>query len=170
MDPDKRRPLAPKGGNDQIFTPPELATAIVEYFKPRGTVLDPCKGRGAFYDALARHVGVCSWCEITEGHDFFHARGHWDWIITNPPWSKFRPFLNRAMLVADNVVFLALLNAWFMRARVRDMREAGFGIKEILLLDTPPKPWPQTGFQLGAVHIQRGYAKNSCKINFSVPN
>lgn len=33
----------------------------------------------------------------------------------------------------------------------------GFGMKEILFVPTPPKPWPQTGFSLGAMYIQRGY-------------
>ena len=37
------------------------------------------------------------------------------------------------------------------------MREYGFGIKEIYCVDTPKKPWPQLGFQLAAVHTQRGY-------------
>ena len=82
---------------------------------------------------------------------------HQDWIITNPPWSKFRDFLKKSMEVSDNVVFLALLNAWFMKARVRDMSQAGFGVVEVLMIDTPAKPWPQTGFQLAAVHIKRGH-------------
>jgi hypothetical protein len=60
------------------------------------------------------------------------------------------------MEVADNVVFLCLINAFFMRARIRDMEQAGFGFREIVFLDTPKAPWPQTGFQLGAIFIQRG--------------
>lgn len=99
----------------------------------------------------------CEWCEIDEGRDFLTVEGRWDWIVTNPPWSQFRTFLAKSMEVADNVVFLSLLNAWFMRARVADMRKARFGIVEVLMLDTPPKPWPQTGFQLAAVHAKRGH-------------
>lgn len=100
---------------------------------------------------------TAEWCEIDEGIDFLTVEGKWDWIVTNPPWSKFRAFLAKSMEVADNVVFLALLNAWFMRARVADMRKADFGLVEVLMLDTPPKPWPQTGFQLAAVHAKRGH-------------
>ena len=37
------------------------------------------------------------------------------------------------------------------------MRNAGFGVKEFYCVDTPKKPWPQLGFQLAAVHTQRGY-------------
>jgi hypothetical protein len=67
------------------------------------------------------------------------------------------------MECSNNVVFLCLVNAFFMKARLRDMEEAGFGIREILFVPTPPKPWPQTGFSLGAVHIQRGWT-GDCKM------
>lgn len=137
-----------------------MASRIVAHFHPVGLILEPCAGAGAF----VRAIPGCDWCEIDEGRDFLTTRGHWDWIVTNPPWSKFRPFLQHSMRVADNVVFLSLVNAFFMRARIADMRNAGFGIVEILLLPTPPKPWPQTGFQLGATHIRRGH-QNLIKIN-----
>lgn len=140
-----------------VFTPDYLAEYIINHYQPSGKILEPCRGRGAF----TQFMPECSWCEITEGINFFEVKlDHYDWVVTNPPWSQFRQFLQKSMEVADNVVFLALLNAWFMKARVRDMQEAGFGIKEALLLDTPEKPWPQTGFQLAAVHIKRGYVGN----------
>lgn len=34
-----------------------------------------------------------------------------------------------------------------MRGRLTAMRAAGFGLKEALLLDNRPKPWPNSGFQ-----------------------
>ena len=37
------------------------------------------------------------------------------------------------------------------------IRDSGFAVKEIYCVDTPKKPWPQLGFQLAAVHTQRGY-------------
>ncbi len=154
------RPLAPKGGNDVVMTPSYLAEAIVNYFAPNGNVLEPCRGQGSFTNALEVRGCEVDWCEITEGRDFLtHDFGgkYYDWVMTNPPWSKLRPFLHRAMEVSDNVVFLCLVNAFFMKARIRDMHEAGFGFKEIAFVDTPAKPWPQTGFQLGAIHIERGY-------------
>jgi hypothetical protein len=42
----------------------------------------------------------------------------------------------------------------YTKARIRDMREAGFHIEDILLLDMP-KEFPQSGFQLGAVYLRR---------------
>jgi hypothetical protein len=159
------RPLAPKGGNDRVYTPPELAKQIVEHFDVRGKRLDPCRGMGAFYTAMLEHseFAFVEWCEIDDGFDFFDPdiTQHYDWVCTNPPWSQLRAFLNKSMEVADNVVFLCLVNAFFMKARQSDMKAAGFGMKEIVFVPTPAKPWPQTGFSLGAVHIQRGY-KGPC--------
>ena len=48
-----------------------------------------------------------------------------------------------------------------LKARFRDMQEAGFMIREIALVDTPPEPWPQSGFQLAAIHFQKGWRGKS---------
>lgn len=149
----KMRSLVPCNGNDVVYTPDALALSIIEHFNPHGLICEPCRGGGAF----TQYMPGCDWYEIQEGRDFLQADGQWDWIVTNPPWSKVRPFLAKSMSCAENVVFLCLVNAFFMRARQRDMKEAGFGIKEILFVPTPPKPWPQTGFSLGAIHLQRNY-------------
>jgi hypothetical protein len=157
----KRQPLAPKGGNDDVMTPRDLAAAIINHYKPVGAILDPCRGAGAFYDQFPNAGSGCNdWCELKEGRDFliydFQGR-RFDWLLTNPPWSLLRPFLKRSMEVSDNIVFLCLVNAFFMKARLRDIEEAGFGLKEILLVPQPPPPWPATGFALGATHLQREY-------------
>lgn len=67
------------------------------------------------------------------------------------------------MELANDVVFLSLVNAFFMKARLRDIEEFGFRFKEILFVDTPPKPFPQFGIQLGCVHIKKGYV-GDCKV------
>lgn len=104
-----------------------------------------------------RAMPGCEWCEIDEGKDFLAIEGQWDWIVTNPPWSKFRQFLAKAMQCAGDVVFLVTMNHFFTKARMRDVAEAGFGFVEALLVPTPPKPWPQSGFQVAAVHLRKGY-------------
>ena len=152
----KGRPLIPKGGDDRVYTPDALAAAIVAHFEPSGRTLDPCRGKRAF----SRCMPDCDFCELDEGLDFLKIKvsKRYDWIVTNPPWGKFRPFLIHAMRSAENVVYLVTVNHFFTKARVRDMDEACFGLVEILYVDTPPKPWPQSGFQVAAVHIRRGYA------------
>lgn len=143
--------LIPKGGNDCIQTPIEVAKHCVEYFKPTGRILEPCKGDGNFLKVLPIKT---DWCEIKEDKDFMNYNKKVDWIITitNPPFSKFRAFLNKSMDVADNIVFLATINHIWLKARLRDMKEKGFEIKEIVTIDTP-ETFPQSGFQVGYIHI-----------------
>jgi hypothetical protein len=145
---DGMRSMVTKSGNDRIYTPDYLAKEIVEHFKPIGKILEPCCGEGAFL----KYLPTADWCEIDKGRDFMLAKGKWDWIITNPPYSKYRDFLSHSFDLADNIVFLQFVNAFFMRKRVGIMRDKGFEIKEILYLSTPPKPWPQTGFQVGCIY------------------
>lgn len=139
--------------NDEVQTPPELARRLVRHFRPRGRILEPCRGDGNFLAALP---GRTEWCEIKAGRDFFAWDRKVDWIITNPPWSEIRRFLQQAMRFSDHVVFLLTINHVWTRARVRDIREAGFGIREIVLVDMPAS-FPQSGFQLGAVYVARGW-------------
>jgi hypothetical protein len=156
----RRRALVPAtNGPDNVATPYALARLIVEYYKPRGRVLDPCRGEAQpFYKALLRQPRcIVDWCEIAEGRDFLRYDQHVDWIITNPPWSKIFTFVKHAMTISDNIVFLCSLQSLTLRARMTAMRDARFGLKEALLLPHPPKPWPASGFQLVAMHVRRGY-------------
>jgi DNA modification methylase len=144
-----------------LQTPDDLAKNIVQHFLPQitGRVLEPCDGGGAFNRAFAYHgIKDVTALEITRGSDFFVFHERVSWLVTNPPWSLARRFLQHAYEVSDNVVFLIpLCHVLSLRARIADMEEAGFGIKEVLLCPTPARPWVQGGFQLGAVHLQRGY-------------
>lgn len=148
-------PLTKNNGNDKIMTPAWLAEKIVKHFRPSGKILEPCCGTGSFLQYLPN----ADYYEIDKGKDFLEATGKWDWIITKPPYSIYRKFLNKSMEVADNVVFLQSINTTFYKARMRDMFNNDFGIKEIYLIDTP-KEFPQFGFQMGCVHYKRNYEGN----------
>ena len=140
---------------DLVMTPDWLAKEIIEHFSPTGRILDPCRGQGAFYDNY--NTEDKDWCELGEGKDFLTYNEKVNWIITNPPWSKMKEFLLHGMKVSDNIVYLTTINHYTTKKRIRDMRENNFAIKEIYCIPTPKKPWPQLGFQLAAVHTQRGY-------------
>ena len=143
---------------DVVLTPPDLAAVVIAHFAPqmRGRVLDPAKGEGAFYDALPGHLDRY-WCEVSEGRDFFEWREPVDWIITNPPWSKLRAFTRHAMGASDNIVWLVHMPNITTKARLRDLEQHGFGVAELVWIDTP-RDWPQSGFQLVAAHLKRGYS------------
>lgn len=139
--------------NDCVQTPIEYAKMIVEHFKPIGKILEPCKGDGNFLKVLPKNT---DWCEILEGKDFFDYNKKVDWIITNPPYSQMRRFIQKSMEVSDNIVFLTSINHLWLKARLRDIFEKDFGIKEIIIFDTP-KNFPQSGFQFGCFHLCKNY-------------
>ena len=145
---------------DIVMTPQYLAKDIIRHFNPTGIILDPSRGTGAFYDNFPTlHDSLCTkdWCELGENKDFLNYNRKVDWIITNPPWSKMQLFLEHGMKISDNIVYLTTINHYTTKRRIREMRSYGFSVKEIYCVDTPKKPWPQLGFQLAAVHTQRGY-------------
>lgn len=149
---------------DIVMTPEPLAKEIIDHYNPSGKILDPCRGLGAFYNNFPGNDN--DWCELGEDKDFLIYNDKVDWIITNPPWSKIRDFLSHGMQISDNIVYLITINHYTTKRRIKDMRDNDFGIKEIYCVPTPGKPWPQLGFQIAAVHTQRGYY-GDLKISYS---
>jgi len=140
--------------DDEIMTPEYLAEALVNHFKPSGKILEPCKGTGNFLKFLPKGT---LWCEISEGKNFFDFNEKVDWIITNPPWSQIRKFLQHSLEISKNVCFLFTINHLWTKARIKDIKKAGFGIREIVLFDTPDN-FPPLGFQVGMIHLQYKYS------------
>ena len=143
---------------DLVFTPDYLAEEILKHYNPSGTMLEPCRGGGDFWAPMHNYTDEVRFCEITEGLDFFDFNEHVNWIITNPPWSKIRQFLDHSFkLDVDNIVYLCNVNAFMTKARLRSIAENGYGIKEFYCVKAPKTNWPQQGFQLAATHIQKGW-------------
>jgi hypothetical protein len=160
----KSQPNRDYRSEDRVMTPLPLARAIVDALQPSGLLLEPCAGDNAFVDAMAPY-GQVEWCEIERGRDFFKWTTHVDWICTNPPWRQFAAFLEHSLAVADNVVFLATANHWYTKHRGRMVRDAGFGYRRLLWVPWPPSGiWPATGFQLGAMHVARGYCGDQSNV------
>jgi len=160
--PLKKRSLIPKGGNDNIMTPPKLALDIVRYFNPSGLMLEPCSGDGAFWDAMRSVIPdgepLPDEFEISKGKDFLLAdltSYNYSWLITNPPFSKIRKFLIKSMQVANNIVFLCPSNHLLgLKARKRDILQAGFHFREVVWVEKPVE-WPSSGFSYAAIHLSK---------------
>lgn len=145
--------------SDVIYTPPAIAKEIVDYFKPCGRMLDPCRGGGAFWNAMPG----ADWCEISEGLDFFEWRKPVDWIVSNPPYSILDEWMEHSYEVAENIVYLLPLPKVFNSARRLQMICERGGMAEILVVTAGRKlgfPW---GYACGAIHFKTGY-KGKCKI------
>lgn len=151
----KSQPNRNYKSDDVVMTPEELAIKLINHFKPQGKGLEPCRGTGNIW----RHLNNADWCEISEDKDFFDYKEQVDYIFTNPPWSQIRKFLQHSYELANDVYMLFTINHLWTKARLKDMRDAGFGIKEICIFDTPSN-FPQLGFQVGMVHLQKNYDGN----------
>jgi hypothetical protein len=74
---------------------------------------------------------------IKNGEDLFDYDQRVDWIITNPPFSQMREFLKHGYEIANNLVFLTFTtHVLGMKARLQDMSDAKWGVKELLLTPT----------------------------------
>lgn len=151
----KSQPNRNYKSDDVVMTPEELAIKLINHFKPQGKGLEPCRGTGNIW----RNLDNADWCEISEDKDFFDYKEQVDYIFTNPPWSQIRKFLQHSYELANDVYMLFTINHLWTKARLKDMRDAGFGIKEICIFDTPSN-FPQLGFQVGMVHLQKNYDGN----------
>lgn len=139
--------------SDVVFTPDDVARHVVQRFEPYGTILDPCKGNGAFL----KHMPTAEWCEIREGRDFFDWKSPVDWIVSNPPYSVFSDFMRHSMSVARNIVYLIPVNKVYNSDRMmREVWEWG-GVPEIHVIGPGSALKFPIGFCIGAVHFQRDY-------------
>ena len=141
--------------NDEVMTPLATAETIMNYFKPQGTILEPCRGTGIFYNLM--DPSKRDWCEITDNKDFFEYNKHVDWIITNPPFSIFDAFLEKSFEVADNVVFFAPLSKVFKSMKIDKMIRDYGGIKEITHMGGGGKHGFPFGFAIGCIHYKKEY-------------
>lgn len=111
-------PTARREG-DFYETPAWMTMALVERVGISGRVMEPCAGRGAISNLLARHVGNIGAvavnepfpqpdCQLDASRLDATKQGSWDmwpvweWVVTNPPFN-----------LADQIVPLALNHARF---------------------------------------------------------
>lgn len=146
--------------SDTVLTKTETAKWIVDYFKPKGIMLDPCAGEDAFYNNF---IGEKYRCEIRDGSDFLLWEDKVDWIITNPPYSIYDHFLEHAFNIADNVVFFVPIAKAFKSNKVQKMVSEYGGLKEIVYMGGGGKHGFAFGFPVGCLHYKRGY-RGDCKI------
>lgn len=139
---------------DVVYTPDWCAKDMVDHFAPGGTVLDPCRGLGAFHNLLPEDS---PWCEISEGVDFFDWSKPVDWVIGNPPYSLTRKWFAHSYTFTQHLVYLIPLRNFFSGyGFVRDLHEWG-GLREIRCYGTGGRLGFPMGNAIGALHAQRGY-------------
>ena len=139
--------------DDIVLTPDDVAKDVVSRFAPKGRILDPRKGDGAFL----QYMPGADWCEIRDGRDFFRWSTPVDWIVSNPPYSIFSEFLRHSFKVAPEIVYLIPVNKAFNSDRMmRDIWSWG-GIETVYVVGSGGLLGFPIGFCIGAVHFRRGY-------------
>lgn len=140
---------------DVVYTPDWCAADMLQHFQLFGDILDPCRGKGAFYDKLPTGS---AWCEITDGRDFYTWTTPVTWVVGNPPYSQTRRWFKHSYSVADNLLYLVpLRNIFSGYGFVREIYTFG-GIVHIRHYGTGARLGFPMGNAIGALHIQRGYA------------
>lgn len=140
---------------DKIYTPENIALLAINQFKLYGKVLDPFRGKGAFYNNLPNNIEK-DWCEIDENRNFYDYNKKVDWIISNPPYSDYTNIINHSYKIADNIVYLMPLSKIFSSlGRIKDLNNYG-GIVSLYIISASRCKFP-FGFPACIVYFKRNY-------------
>jgi hypothetical protein len=144
----------PRLGNacDVVYTPDFVARDIVRHFKPKGRILDPCCGDGAFL----KYMPGADWCELAKGRDFFDYEEPVDWIISNPPYSIYNEWFEHSVKIAQNIVYLIPIMKAMTLPRLIAAYDKG-GFVETRIYGGGKAIGFPFGFTCGAMHFRRGY-------------
>lgn len=140
--------------SDYVLTPEFIALDMIDFFKPIGSILDPCRGLNhVFYD----NIKGCDYCEIQEDVNFFEYTNKVDWIIGNPPYSIFKEWMTHSFEVANNIVYLLPSFKVFNALGLIRLYSKNGWLKHIRIYDVGTRiPWSRSRPIL-AVYWQKGY-------------
>ncbi len=148
-----KEPLNP---GDVVNTPDWVAKDMIEWFKPTGNILEPCRGLDAIYKYLP---AGSDWCEIQRGRDFFAWHKKVDWIISNPPYGSkmISDWLDHSFELANDIVYLMPPHFFFIAGgKIERCKKFGW-IKHIRYYGNGAKLKFPMGNPIGAMHFVRGY-------------
>lgn len=98
--------------------------------------LEPCKGDGAIYDLV--DCKIKQWAEINEGVDYLQrVFSEADLIITNPPFTLAKEFLEKSLTESDCVCYLLRLNYLGSSKRKPFWKQVGTPNKLLVLIKRP---------------------------------
>lgn len=126
---------------DIVFTKPEMAIYLISIsaLQPNDLVMEPCKGKGAFYDNLPDWVNK-TYCEINEDKDYLQSTEVVDITMSNPPFvprKLFWQFHLKAMQTTRRKIYwlinMSSLNV-FTPNRMTEMDERGWYITKMTIV------------------------------------
>ena len=132
-----------KTKNDVIYTPELIVDLMISFSDYKNeSVLDSCRGKGAFYNKLNSPK---FYCEISEGVDFFNFNEFVELSIGNPPYSILDKWLNHTYKICNRFCYIVGMYS-LTTPRLKKMEENGFYITKMLLVNVPT--WFQRSYIL----------------------
>ena len=149
--------------NDVFMTPVPLCKEIINlfYFHESDIILDPCRGTGNFYNNYPEHCEK-DWCEITDNKNFLEYDKMVDYIITNPPYSDLKNFINKAMEVVTIGFGFLLHQHALTLPRLNELKNKGFYMTKYHQC----KVWNWYGHQV-FVFFEKRPQNEKCTVTFS---
>ena len=115
--------------NDEFYTPIDLVRELLRQtpFTAGDTLLDSAYGTGNFYKNFPEYT------KNSYSQNFFDETELYDWIITNPPYSKLDAWIQNtcAMSTKGFALLIGLHN--LTPKRIEAIEKGGFGITKIIL-------------------------------------
>lgn len=127
---------------------------MINYFKPTGSILEPCAGDGAFLKHLPPNT---EWCEIEKGKDFYAYDKKIDWIIGNPPYRQMFEWLLHSFKLSSNIIYLIPMNSPFNSMKRLNIIFKYGGIKAIRAYGNGSIFGMNYGFAIGAFYFKSNY-------------
>jgi len=91
-------------------TPPWCYEKLPIDYSNYSTALEPCAGDGRIFNFLVGKGIETDYCEIQEGKDFFDYTNKVDLILTNPPYSLAKEFVDHSLALSSTVIMLLRIN------------------------------------------------------------
>lgn len=139
--------------SDYVQTPEWCAKDMIDFFKPSGKILDPCRGENKVFHNILQ----CDFAEIKEDIDFFAVQEMYDWIIGNPPYSIFNKWIKHSYKIGKDIVYLLPTFKVYNALSLMRLYYKEGHIKHIRLYDTGKEIEWSRSRPICAVHFQVGY-------------
>ncbi len=131
-----RKPIEDRPEADFYSTPYSLTWKLLEQneFNISKPVYEPAIGSGAIASQLIKAGFTVTGDDIrTTGKDFLDCEDHYDYIITNPPFSLFDDFVMKAKECSDKFAFIMKTN--FLGAHGRMKHGIWKNLKSLYIFD-----------------------------------
>jgi 23S rRNA G2445 N2-methylase RlmL len=123
--------------SDLYETPYSMTMQLMERIEISGSLLEPAKGNGAICKILDEH-GI-KYHSYDKETNFLKENNHYDYIITNPPYSLAYEFIQKAKKVSDIFIFLLPLSYLHGKERYDNVwTDKSFPLRKIFVFTRYP--------------------------------